>query len=180
MCKCLYGTMVLYQCNRLSSSTVLLSSSMVTPSPMRSTTHCIVSRFRSVNCSIRSPSMKFLHSPFFRSLLNDLHSSWLRPPTPFTACRMQFCTHQSTLYHTQTADTVLTENSIRQQVANQTHGEDDSLTYVVNRKETKRRDLCSTAHMPADEQSILCHVHHGSSESASNEHCQTCRQHVLL
>ena len=146
MCKCLYSTLVHNQCNRLSSSTVLLSSSMVTPSPIRSTTHCIVSRFRSENCSIRSPSMKFLHSPFFRSLLNDLHSSWLRPPTPLTACRMQSCTHQSSLYHTQTFDSVLTDTSIRQQVANKTQGDDDSLTFVVE-KERKTRDVCCQLHI---------------------------------
>ena len=54
---------------------------------------------------------------------------------------MQSCTHHSTVYHTQTVDTVLTDTSIRQQVVDKTQGEDDSLNLCC-----EKNDLCCQLH----------------------------------
>ena len=104
-------------------------------------------------------------------MISILHGSGHPPHLLLVACSP---THTKPHYYTQTIDTLLTDASIRQQVADQTQGENDSLTYVVRKKQKRKLDrlMLSTAHMPADEQSILCHAHRASSEFVSKKHCQ--------
>mmetsp|Transcript_7532 Transcript_7532/g.19325 ORF Transcript_7532/g.19325 Transcript_7532/m.19325 type:complete len:209 (-) Transcript_7532:1119-1745(-) len=83
------------QCSCVSSSTIFPMSS-TDMSPTSAATSAILSRRRSRNCSMRSPSMKLRCSsarpePVRRSFSKERHSAWLSPPTPFTTLRSAVC-----------------------------------------------------------------------------------------
>ena len=52
----------------------------------------MLSRLRSRNCSMRSPSTKFLQSSSVCSLWKARHSAWLNPPTPLMTRLRHSCT----------------------------------------------------------------------------------------